>query len=114
VQKSEAVHEIVAKKFFLLQRSKREKTSHEPCYLCMYPTYSKRDIDRQTIDREDRQTMERETERETEREYRQVTDTETNRKKHRKEERASSLRERNVRSATTSGTSFVVHSFVCM
>jgi hypothetical protein len=56
----------------------------------MYPTYCKRDIDRQTIDREDRQTMERE----REREYRQATDTETDRKKHRNEERASSLRER--------------------
>jgi hypothetical protein len=56
VQQSEAVHEIVAKQVFLVQRSKREKTSNEPCHLCRYPTYSKRDLDRQTIDREDRQT----------------------------------------------------------
>jgi hypothetical protein len=66
VQQSEAVHEIVAKQVIPLQRSKREKTSHELCHLCRYPTYSKRDLDRQ-IDREDRQTMERERERERER-----------------------------------------------
>jgi hypothetical protein len=85
VQQSEAVHEIVAKQVFLLQRSKREKTSHdELCHLCRYPTYSKRDLDRQTIDREDRQTMERE----RENIERQQTQKETERNTERKKEQA--------------------------
>jgi hypothetical protein len=103
VQQSEAVHEIVAKQFFLLQRSKREKTSHEPCHLCMYPTYSKRDLDRQTIDREDRQTMEREN-----------IDRQQTQKQTQKGRKSKQFERENVRSATTSGTSFVVHSFACM
>jgi hypothetical protein len=113
VQQSEAVHEIVAKQVFLVQRSKREKTSNEPCHLCRYPTYSKRDLDRQTIDREDRQTDNGERERERKREYRQATDR--NKQKQTQKGRKSKQFEReNVRSATISGTSFVVHSFVCM